>query len=71
MPHVEEREILIDEVMDAGMGRLGHRVSILGTSHKTNRGLLTRVIAHTLVDLYPDKYHEVADKKGVPCPQPK
>ena len=71
LPHIEKIETEIDEVMDAGMGRLGHRVKIFGTLHKTNSRSLPSLIAHTLVDVFPDIHEEKADKKGVSCSKPK
>jgi len=70
LPHVEG-EVIIDEVMDAGMGRLGHRNIIIFTSHKPNSNSLTSRFAHFLVKEFPDRYEEKADKKGVSCSKPK
>lgn len=66
-PHVDRVEI--DEVMDAGMGRMAHRTRVWFTSHKTGSNTLARDLAHFLVRTDPKTYHEVADKKGEPCTQ--
>lgn len=70
LPHVEG-EAIIDEVMNAGMGRLAHRTRVWFTSHKTGSNTLALHLAHFLVRTDPKTYREVADKKGVPCSRPK